>query len=52
MLAPHPDRNGKTGLQEVTDVQPLLFLRISDDLSSHKPITLPKSLGMPLYKGV
>ena len=25
MLAPHPDRNGKTGLQEVTDVQPLLF---------------------------
>ena len=23
--SPHPDRNGKTGLQEVTDVQPLLF---------------------------
>ena len=41
MLAPHPDRNGNTGLQEVTDIQPLLFLRISADLSSHKPIIPP-----------
>ena len=40
-LAPHPDRNGKTGLQEVADIQPLLFLRIGDDLSSHKSIIPP-----------
>lgn len=41
MLAPHPDRNGKTGLQEVADIQPLLFLRIGEDLSSHKSIIPP-----------